>query len=798
MKSRVKHSTIIAAVLLGLLLFGAYATDTGAAYAKASGNPGKVSSMTLTVTGQPLAKIRWKKATGNANGYTIVRNGKTIATVKGKNVLSYVDESLQPGKSYTYKVVPFHKSIKGKAAYGKASPVRKVTKGYTYKKASDGTMILTGFTGRGETVKTPVKIGKAKVRTIGDSCFRGNVWIKKVIVSSGVSKIDDYAFEACGSVKTVSLPKTIKTIGDGAFNGCAQMRYCDMPDSVTAIGKGAFLYCSYLSYVDLPRNLKTMGQFAFAGCERLSNVTFEGNGLTEIPDRAFCNCTRLFDIQIPPCVTSIGKRAFSGCGNLTECTIQGSASIGDYAFERCIPIQIHIAGTENTTAVGFGAFSALYNGYPVGTAIHLSLPDNVEISEGAFYGSNVAGISGDAMSGGNSLHNYTLKEGVLYSKDGKTLIAYFPTKLKGFDFVETDAAKAGEFTVPSGVETIAPYAFYGSKLKKVNLPASLKSIEHNAFTMSGVEQNMLSGGGSAVIDEKAFEDSKYPAQEPFDYDDFDFDDGDDDGDNYVVTNTFEFESMASDGIFDANKYKGYLDIHEGFEEWCQKYIEFNKNNVPMTREAMPYIAMYTGEDHYRQMTSALNGDTYKTQQSILYSGDDYKDMYLMMDHGLFAELSRGRMPGDVLLYSGITPERVSEIAGQEEKAQGPITDELRNEIIERIGTDFTELAVMSVTANIETAFSFSGGEYGSQTIVMIYGSRKALDQLGTICVDEFSTFSGEEEVLFNADAKYRILDVGKVSEKNVYLDPVTGKTIKTEERQQRTYVKLQLLGISKE
>jgi hypothetical protein len=68
---------------------------------------------------------------------------------------------------------------------------------------------------------------------------------------------------------------------------CTQMRYCDMPDSVTTIGKGAFLYCSYLSYVDLPRNLKTMGQFAFAGCERLSNVTFEGNGLTEIPDRAW-------------------------------------------------------------------------------------------------------------------------------------------------------------------------------------------------------------------------------------------------------------------------------------------------------------------------------------------------------------------------------------------------------------------------------------------------------------------------------------------------------------------------------
>jgi hypothetical protein len=122
---------IIAAVLMGLVLTGAPVTNAGASYAKAG--PGKVTSMSLKVTGQPLAKLKWKTATGKANGYSIVRNGKTIARVNGKKVLSYVDENLQPGKTYTYKVVPYYKNSKGKLTYGKASPVKRVLKGYSYK-----------------------------------------------------------------------------------------------------------------------------------------------------------------------------------------------------------------------------------------------------------------------------------------------------------------------------------------------------------------------------------------------------------------------------------------------------------------------------------------------------------------------------------------------------------------------------------------------------------------------------------------------------------------------------------------
>ena len=52
---------------------------------------------------------------------------------------------------------------------------------------------------------------------------------------------------------------------------------------------------------------------------------------------------------------------------------------------------------------------------------------------------------------------------------------------------------------------------------------------------------------------------------------------------------------------------------------------------------------------------------------------------------------------------------------------------------------------------------------------------------------------GEEEILFSANAKYRILDVGLVKENLNTLDPLTGEIIKTEEIDSRTYVKLELL-----
>ena len=65
--------------------------------------------------------------------------------------------------------------------------------------------------------------------------------------------------------------------------------------------------------------------------------------------------------------------------------------------------------------------------------------------------------------------HYSSVNGVVYSKDGKTLLM-------------CPMGKTGEFTVPSGVDTIGEYAFgYCKYLTKVTLPSSLTEIEDLAF-----------------------------------------------------------------------------------------------------------------------------------------------------------------------------------------------------------------------------------------------------------------------------------------------------------------------------
>lgn len=64
---------------------------------------------------------------------------------------------------------------------------------------------------------------------------------------------------------------------------------------------------------------------------------------------------------------------------------------------------------------------------------------------------------------------YSVREGVLYSKDGKTLVDY------------PNGREAEHFDIPAGVECIGAQAFHTERLKTVSLPIGLKSIESGAF-----------------------------------------------------------------------------------------------------------------------------------------------------------------------------------------------------------------------------------------------------------------------------------------------------------------------------
>ena len=161
--------------------------------------------------------------------------------------------------------------------------------------------------------------------------------------------------------------------------------------------------------VIINNGVTSIGNFAFHGCENLINITIP-DSVTSIGLCAFEYCSSLTNITIPNSVTSIGGKAFLFCRSLTSITIPDSVtSIGYHAFFNC----------ESLTSINVDSNNEKY------------MSDN----------------------------------GVLYTKDKKTLIQY-PSKKEGT-----------EYLILQGVESIGDYAFEGCEnLINITIPDSVTSI----------------------------------------------------------------------------------------------------------------------------------------------------------------------------------------------------------------------------------------------------------------------------------------------------------------------------------
>ena len=123
-----------------------------------------------------------------------------------------------------------------------------------------------------------------------------------------------------------------------------------------------------------------------------------------------------------------------------------------------------------------GATASERSAYLVGKELRvrlvkMHLPASLESVSAAAFPRFLEAIEVDE---GNA--QYASVDGVLFSKDLKKLIRY-----PGY--------AGDQYSIPEGTECIAQEAFSGCYLKKLTLPASIKTIERNAFRgMSGLEE----------------------------------------------------------------------------------------------------------------------------------------------------------------------------------------------------------------------------------------------------------------------------------------------------------------------
>ena len=256
---------------------------------------------------------------------------------------------------------------------------------------------------------------------IEDSAFEGCSSLTSVVIPNGVKKIEECTFQGCSSLASIGIPNSVTGIGNSAFCGCSSLALINIPNVVTIIGRAAFSECTSLTSVDIPDSVESIGDYAFSFCTNLTSVEIPGN-VTSIGKCIFENCTSLIKICVsdvnkcfsavdgviyskdltevvcfPPGIKGdyyildgvirIGWGAFDGCSSLTSIKIpQSVTSIYRCAFYQCSGLT-SIVIPDSVMYIEANAFK--FCGRLKNIHFRNEHPENIEISESAFWGKHL-------------------------------------------------------------------------------------------------------------------------------------------------------------------------------------------------------------------------------------------------------------------------------------------------------------------------------------------------------------------------------------------------------------------------
>lgn len=401
------------------------------------------------------------------------------------------------------------------------------------------------------------------VTSIGEKAFYGTS-VTSIIIPNSVTAIGDKAFYQCWGLTSVTIGNSVVSIGQYTFWGTG-LTSVTIPGSVTSIGESAFtsnpsltsitvdesntFYMSedgvllskdgteLLAYprakaataYTIPDGVTSIGSQAFQNCSSLTSVTIP-NSVTSISDYAFYQCSHLSSATIPNSVTSIGFAAFSGCYNLTSVTIpDGVTSIGNSAFygtpwydsqpDGLLYLDNWLLGYKGKTPTGAITIADGTKGIAGGAfrncngMTSITIPGSVIFIGGYVFQwcGSLASITVD-----ESNPNYKSEDGVLFSKNGTTLITYPTGKTETAYTIPNSVTTIGDcafyscglltsITIPNGVASIGEKAFYQcGGLTSITIPVGVTSIGDYTFWYCGGLTSIIIPDGMATIGDYAF------------------------------------------------------------------------------------------------------------------------------------------------------------------------------------------------------------------------------------------------------------------------------------------------------
>lgn len=223
-----------------------------------------------------------------------------------------------------------------------------------------------------------------------------------------------------------------------------------LPEGVTEIMDGAFGYNVNLTEINFPGSLRHIGKSAFANCRRLTCETLAfGDNLERIDLQAFYYCMGLKgDLTLPQSLKWI-----------------------DFAvFYQCMITGVNIP--DNLEYLGCMAFAGNY-------LERASLPDDCYLCE---HGSQFDNI---------------LELTELHLPDGMEFVP---------EFICNNCMSLTTVNVPANAKFIGAYAFNGTAIESLDIPAGVERINVNAFQACDCLKRIVLPSSMSILEDRAFAD----------------------------------------------------------------------------------------------------------------------------------------------------------------------------------------------------------------------------------------------------------------------------------------------------
>ena len=402
---------------------------------------------------------------------------------------------------------------------------------------------------------------KVKNVTIGcsmcESMFYGCNYLENVTFTADndINEIPKAAFELTVGLKKIEIPSSVKKIGDSAFD-LSTVSEIKFNEGLETIGNLAFNTWGSFEKITLPSTVKSIGEECFNSYKPY--LIELNDGLERVGKHAFiCNFANQ-SVKIPASVTEIGEKAFgySDSGKKAEnFTIYGyrGTAAETYANENgftFVPLDlVEFERFEDTTSTSPVYDVTVHSGAVVEERQYAELYEEwsedhywvnkltfdargvapITINDYGFAGANGApGYirtidfigSGDVVFGSQAfnftgIESLTLPANVKFKDNAegiftsclrlKTADIYCDVVPKMFD--DCNSLETVNF---KGNTTSIPYAaFRNCNIKRLDIPASVKSIGEEAFFGSYQMAAVTLHSGLSSIGAKAFYDNNF-------------------------------------------------------------------------------------------------------------------------------------------------------------------------------------------------------------------------------------------------------------------------------------------------